>query len=328
MQSIVPTQIVVSRFGVDACVRPRLPDDATTNVTPSTIGAVTESGALWLAGCRGDGSSVQANVGFNAQDGRMLVAPVNYDPAYDKIHDALAFFVSTSNDGDQGLWVNDYKNGNFDVLEVDEVKVPDAGVPDAGVPDAGVPEVKGALVLPEADPFDVPWIVTDVDGNGRRDVVVLVERPLEPGSLATLRYGLAIFWNDGKEEATLEVDPTKMSFVFLPDPYLGPDATTSNEQTTEGPLGIIDIALPNINDTAAKELAVLTRDHLYVFAFEPTSRTFVIPPVTPESMPVDFARLPGGQALLAIDANSDGVEDLVVADGQRVVLYLGKEAAR
>ncbi|HVK69126.1 MAG TPA: VCBS repeat-containing protein [Polyangium sp.] len=304
-----PTQIVVSRFGVEECKAPTPPDETEETVTPSTIVARTGD-EVWIAGCRPDGSSLRILGGFKTVDDSMLIAPLNYHEDYDAEHDALALFMHAS-DESLGLWVNDYRAGQFD-------KLPNP-----------IPAVELDLVLPDPEPFDVPSIVVDVDGNGQRDVVVLVQKRVaqQSGNPITVRSAVAIFWNDGS--GADPVNAKKMTLAAdLSDDYFGPDMATSNEDT-EGLRGIIDIALLNINKTADKELAVLTRGGLYVFSFDAKTRTFIVPERLPGQLPpAPFSRVLGGQALLAIDANSDGVDDLLVAEGQKLLLFLGKEIAR
>ncbi|TKD03500.1 FG-GAP repeat domain-containing protein [Polyangium fumosum] len=306
-----PTQIVVSRFGVEECKAPSPPDETEEEetVTPSTIVARTAS-KIWLAGCSSDGSSLPVLEGLDAMNGSMLIAPVNYDQRYDAVHDALAIFMDAPGES-QGLWVNDYRAGQFDPLP------------------NPIPAVAHNLVLPDPDPFNVPSLVVDVDGNGQRDVVVLVQKrvPQENGNPITVRSAVAIFWNDGSGKDPVNAKNMTLA-ADLSDDYFGPDMATSNADTEEL-RGIIDIALLNTNATADKELAVLTRGGLYVFSFDAKTRKFIVPERLPgQQPPAPFSRLFGGQALLAIDANSDGVDDLLVAEGQKLLLFLGKEIAR
>ncbi|HVK68987.1 MAG TPA: VCBS repeat-containing protein, partial [Polyangium sp.] len=304
-----PTQIVVSRFGVEECKAPTPPDETEETVTPSTIVARTGK-EVWIAGCRPDGSSLRILEDLLTGTEKMLLAPVNYHEKYDAEHDALAIFMLTS-DERPGLWVDDYRAGQFDALP------------------KSIPAVAHDLVLPDPHPFNVPSLVVDVDGNGQRDIVVLVQKlvPQVNGDPVAMRSAVAIFWNDGSGADPVNAKNMTLAADLSAD-YFGPDMATSSEDTEEQ-RGIIDIALPNIDATAEKELAVLTRGGLYVFSFDAKTRTFIVPERLPgQQPPAPFSRIFGGQALLAIDANSDGVDDLLVAENQKLLLFLGKEAAR
>ena len=93
----------------------------------------------------------------------------------------------------------------------------------------------------------------------------------------------------------------------------------------------MDIAALNINADPYKELAILTRNGVY-FAKLTVQTEPTLPSMTVERRKLELmSPLPGitdirgGLALLTIDANSDGVDDLVVADTGKLLLYVGME---
>ncbi|MDI1450758.1 VCBS repeat-containing protein [Polyangium sp. 6x1] len=296
-----PTQIVVSHFGVEACDAQGGPGEPASGPR-ATIVAGTNS-EVWLAGCHQDGSSLRVLDSLDTDKGNMLLAPVNYS----EDHDALGVFLKASTGG-RGLWVADYdpKTGFEDSPKLYEI-----------------PSVTEDLVLPNPDPFGAPAVVVDVDGNGRRDVVLLVNT-VGPDDEARPRSAVAIYWNDGPDTETL--DEQRRTIVEIPQTLLEqPDTSEDNNTSSEEIEGIVDIAFPNIQGDAAKELVILTQRGLYVLYLSKDAagrRLFNLPADDP------FPPFPSGQALLAIDANSDGVDDLLVAEGPRLLLFLGKEAAR
>ncbi|MDI3286779.1 VCBS repeat-containing protein [Polyangium sp. 15x6] len=299
-----PTQIIVSRFGVEACNMQGGPGESAQG-TRATIAAATDS-AVWLAGCRQDGSSLRVLEELDTGKGNILLAPVNYS----QNRDALGVFLKAETGG-RGLWVADY-----------DPKTGFEASPKLG----DISSVLEDLVLPNPDPFDAPAVVVDVDGNGRRDVVLLANT-VGPMKDARPRSAVAVYWNDGTGTETLDGKrpPTVITIPqeLLEDPDTSTDGNTSSDDLIQG---IADIAFLNIDGDAARELVVLTQRGLYVLDLgkdQDGKRVFKLPE---DDNP--FARLPGGQALLAIDANSDGVDDLLVAEGPRLLLFLGKEAAR
>ncbi len=292
-----PTQIAVSRFAADRCPV-NLPQGEIAGGPRSTLVAQTGS-EVWIAGCEETGSSLRILDGLNTGDGSLLIAPVNHDDE----QDALALFMRASNGG-RGLWVADYDANTraFDPLPM------------------YIPGVKGDLdlVLPNPKPLGVPALSVDVDGNGRRDVVLLAN------TASRKRGAVAIFWNDGTSPATLT--ETNVTVVELSNPYFdNPDPNRPNDNDPEAPQGIADIALLNTDQDTAKELAILTGEGLYLLnlVVDNGVRTF---PLATNVVPFESVR--NGHALLAIDANSDGVDDLLVAEVKRLRLFLGKEFAR
>ncbi|MRG96587.1 FG-GAP repeat domain-containing protein [Polyangium spumosum] len=294
----MPTQIAVSRFGREACEAPEGPRSSSepTHATATIVaGTLSE---IWLAGCRRDGSSERV-LDSLATNGSMLIAPVNVSP----VHDALGLFLGGSNgSGSHGLRM--------------VTRDPNTGFEASSPPDV-IPE---KLILPSPDPFDAPSLVVDVDGDGRRDVVLLSDTQSQNDENRP-RSAIVIYWNDGEGDT---LDEDRRTLIGFPDALLKEDDDTSVDSNASQEIqGIADFAFLNLDDDAALELAVLTRRGLYLLDMgNDGGRKFPLPSGEP------FDAFPGGQALLAIDANSDGIEDLLVAEGPKLLLYLGKEAAR
>lgn len=295
--SAEPTQILVSRFGREACEAPEGPRSS-PEPTPATATIVAGTlSEIWLAGCRRDGSSRRV-LDSLATNGSMLIAPVNVSPD----HDALGLFLGGS-DESHGLRM--------------VTRDPNTGFFEASSPPDAIPE---KLVLPTPDPFDAPSLVVDVDGDGRRDVVLLSNTQNQKNENRP-RSAIVIYWNGGEGDT---LDEDRRTLIGIPDALLEEDADTQVDSNSSQEIqGIADFAFLNLDDDAALELAVLTRRGLFLLDMSnDVDRKFPLPGGDP------FAAFPGGQALLAIDANSDGIEDLLVAEGPKLLLYLGKEAAR
>ncbi len=313
--------LVVSKFGINEskvegqpdanrCKMPLPPFDGDqADRKPSNIAALTTTGKLWLAGCEVNGSSVPAlspNLeSIDLQELALLFAPVNRNDT----DDSLAVFVRTP-DGKAALGIVDYIDGAFS-----------EGPKWLGTTTAN-------LRLPGLREIDVPFTFADVDGNGRRDVVLSGLSSTDPTQGA-----IFIFWNlETNMSKTLDAN------VFTEFP-VGSFIAETGPNAGKNP--IADIAVLNLDDDTFKEFAILTRNDLLfgklvvkekvnetdAAELESPRRINFLPGSEPEPVPdrPDSSQFNNGQALLTIDANSDGIEDLLFSTPANLTLLLGRE---
>jgi hypothetical protein len=113
------------------------------------------------------------------------------------------------------------------------------------------------------------------------------------------------------------------------NPNVQPSRSDSKSRADES--DIMDVVGINFDDDQLGELAILTQEHVYIAK---PSRVELTEVQTEGSAPLTlpllfgnqaFADIRGGKALLSIDANSDGIDDLIVADSGKLLLYIGTE---
>ncbi len=303
--------IFVSEFGVDACTAPRSRDDEM--LTPSNVVALGD-GKMWLAGCKSDGSSVAISSDIKVYNGPFLFAPV--DPvganADTTTTDKLAAFMYTptstpagsTEESQPGLGQIEYTDANmFTKLAVD------------------LPVIKGNTILPSLTSPDVPYTFGDLDGDGRRDAILT-------GKSGTT-YNVYVYWSKDGDPPFDTENPTSFDLPSLgnvPPMGMGMD-----------PNEIVDVAAINLDGDRFKELAVLTHENLFLLKLElqQEEEDSTDPPSLAagrklqsfdiEAPGIPYVSVRGGEALLSIDANSDGIDDLIIADTGKLLLYLGKE---
>jgi hypothetical protein len=313
--------IFISKFGASACNRFKDPMDPTTDstATPSNIIALGDSGRIWLAGCAADGSSLPAQKNLNLQDVSFLFAPVDRTSG----NDALAVFMSNPpfKDGDMspppslGLGLIEYQGGK------EFSKLPEL-----------LDKIDFNTQLPKVTNVDVPYAFADLDDNGLRDVIVT-------GKTGVQRK-IYVFWNGDATNTSGKLEANTMTaFDFTPlatpnGPGMPPSDETDND--------IKDIVGINFDGDHFQELAILTNNHVYIAKLtlaevkkeneEEEEEEKDAPLELETGRPLGllfgnsaFADIRGGQAILAIDANSDGIDDLIVAESGKLLLFIGTE---
>lgn len=287
-----PKQILISNFLASSCGS-RTGDEA-------TITAIDSSENIWIAGCEMNGLGkivlTDPTAEMGDPNGFQFLAPLYEDAKTDTL-----------------VSLKSGKDGSNDVTIVRHVVPKEGGVAALEEPSTGdIPN----LSLPPIgmhEPFDIPFRWTDADGDGRRDIALTSESSND---------SIVVFWNRiAGGHAVDKLDDSTVSVIRV-------DAAT--EGTPRAPSGdkdkrrILDFVFINTDGDEAKELFVLTRTGLY---FAEATQNENGPP-TYALDPTPFYATPAAKALLAIDANSDGIEDLLLADDQKLQLFLGKEGVR
>jgi hypothetical protein len=177
------------------------------------------------------------------------------------------------------------------------------------------------LSLPQRgklDPFDVPFRFVDVDGDGARDVA------LTSGGDGSQ---IIVYWNrqgSADDIASMPIQHAE-TFVIPLDSKLFRQPPTGKSGNTTVDRPIRDFVFMNLDKDTLKELVVLTERGIFIAGLD-AKQPSEIPTFKFDTSP--FYATPAGRALLAIDANSDGVEDLLLADDRKLQLFMGKEAGR
>ncbi|MBK9258572.1 MAG: VCBS repeat-containing protein [Polyangiaceae bacterium] len=289
--------VFVSEFGLPACDKfGKDPMSLDTELTPSNVVALGSTGSIWLAGCKNNGSSLPVASGLDLGNVSFLFAPVDRDST----NDALAVFLH--NQSTSGMGLIEYEGqDNFSSLN------------------GKLADIDKTIKLPEFGAARQPYTFVDVDNNGLRDVILT-------GRTDT-QSTIFIFWNGDEQNVSGTMNATDVTrFDFAP-------AYDENPATRDDG-NIVDVVALNIDDDDYKELAILTDNNVYFAKLQLTaadeesgSKPTLVEkrPLEMHNYGIPFANVRGGKALLAIDANSDGVEDLIVADAGKLLLYLGKE---
>jgi hypothetical protein len=311
--------VFISKFGVPACDRFNSSAMMTMTDTPpepSSIVALGSSGSIWLAGCKADGSSLPAQEKLKLGNGSFLFAPV--DRALN--NDALAVFMSNPpfDDGmgmgmDRllGLGTIEYQGGT----EFSDLPKQLSGISS----DIRLPK---AEILKAETLLNVPFAFADLDNNGLRDVILT-------GKTGTQRK-IFIFWNGDANDLSGNITANSTTMTeYKFNPNVQPSRSDSKSRADES--DIMDVVGINFDDDQLGELAILTQEHVYIAK---PSRVELTEVQTEGSAPLTlpllfgnqaFADIRGGKALLSIDANSDGIDDLIVADSGKLLLYIGTE---
>lgn len=308
--------VFVSKVATVAC--PAEDTSSDPKLAPSNIMTVGER-TIWIAGFNDDGSSVPIEEDVNIGDARFLFAPVDPDrhskPASDcptePAPNMLATFMNTPTFSNQ----MPPPSGRFGLglIGVDEMGVKFKPLAD------GLPEIDIDMRLPSITNPDAPYAFADIDNNGRRDVILTAQKDQ--------KRIIYVFWN-GDDKAGSGPFNISAQTSF---PFSVPNTMPGNM----GMMGdIVDIAALNLDDDPYKELAILVRDRVYFakLSFQ-TEQDPSLPAKDPRQLtlmtlmdiPASVGGIRGGQALLAIDANSDGIDDLVVADSGKLLLFVGTE---
>lgn len=307
-------QVVVSDFGAAHCPPPNDPNMLSAEEDPFNVLALGDN-SIWRAGCYGNASSFALDKGLNLHDHTCLFAPVDrvqLDPdAGTPLRTELALFLKTPTrtmppDNQSGFGIGtlkyDHNKKSFSKLEDPLISL------------------DPNIYLPNMTHYNVPYDIADVDGNGQRDVILTAQG-------APPR--IWIYWNgDGTTtDTSLEKGSTFWDFV-PPDGDMMPMA----------PNVIQGIAAINLDSDIEKELAILTLNAVYLLKFKRPLLDGGVPDRNPHIAELPLApfdsnkrkltELGGGEALLVLDANSDGIDDLAVADVGKLLIYLGQEQAK
>jgi len=306
--------LFISDLASQACKRFEAPLDPPTGLPPwSNVVALGDSGRIWLAGCDANGSSRAVQENLNLKDVSFLFAPVDRESL---TNTGLAVFMSNPPVGNGpsmgrslGMDTIEYNNDSNAFTSLDGT----------------MPAIDSTILLPSATNLDVPFAIADVDDNGLRDVIVTGKN----GDERTIY----IFWNgdDQNVSGAISVDAVTR-FTFTPGAIASVES--NGPPITADSLDIKDIVALNVDGDRYRELAILTKDNVFLAKLEleeVTNRRDTEPMLQsgrPLKLMLDnqaFANIRGGEALLAIDADSDGIDDLLVADQGKLLLYVGTE---
>lgn len=307
-------QIAVSEFGIDYCKA------QSTNANDySPYNVITLGGsAIWRAACYPNGASMQLGKDLPLEDNTCLFAPVDATPTT-----KLAAFIKEKKGTTKSFGLGTL---GFDGTTFGELTPRQAIDPNIRLPEP-------------ANPFQ-PYEIADLDGNGQRDVI-LTARELtmpSPGMDMNLPPHRIRIYLDGTRILGNESDPeNQKAWEFTPMHWVWNQQDGVSEWKADDS-DISGIAAINIDSDRYKELAIMTRDGVYLvdLAFKDVPNGNTVEAVLDESAPLvwfderhsPFAELRGGRALLALDANSDGIDDLAVADIGKLLLYLGTEQSK
>jgi len=290
-----PNQILVARFATEICREPNTkPEDASaTDETRSTL-VTLGADRIWVAGCGDEGTSnIVAESLSLTEEGGALIAP----SAHDASHEYVALFAAG----------RDEKGNVIDAkVAIEDDKLADApGMSTAPSYETLAP----SLLLPTGTSPERPSLLVDVDGDGLRDLV-----------LTTQSMEVVVFWNDLPSEGVRGGITSDNYTSFSLPPEIFKDSKPER-------LDIADMAFANLDHDPMKELIVMSPSGVYRFDLDSPRGTASAHIAVATQFDTPISTLRDGQALLVLDANSDGVDDLVIADNKRVVLYLGQELA-
>lgn len=316
--------IAISDFAWSACTRydkamnPMTDED----IFPANVIAVGES-RIWFAGCDDTGSSKEIAHNFSTSNLSLFFAPVDRKEEAD----AMAVFMGRptgNNSQEVKLGIIERQGQSFvnDTL-------------------SNLTNVPADIVLPTKDDLvnamHAPSLIEDLDGNGFKDIVLIGQsRGMGMNSMSQDR-NIYVFWNGNGDADTGTLSANeKTTMTKFP---FGAELKAAGV-TLSPDLDIRDIAALNIDGDPYLELAILTRNTIYLAKLstmelsEEAQDAGEIAALLPERpftlLPTDggFEFLNGGQALLALDADSNGIDDLLVADMGTLQLYLGTERLR
>lgn len=310
-------QVYVSDFGAEYCPPPTTPAMPSPDDEPFHVLALGGN-SIWRSGCFSNGSSFALDKGLDLHDHTCLFAPidkVSRDIETDTITQTeLALFLKSP-------IRNPPPNATVS-FGIGSIKYDHVGNSFTPLDDSLAP-VDPLLYLPNEKRPNVPHDFADIDGNGERDVILTAQSI--PPSTTRIR----IYWNGSQpvEGELSQNGGTDWDF---------PPHNSGLSPMDVGP--IKGIAAINLDNDRYKELAVLTLDAVYLLKFnrpevkEGEPDPFVLIPKEPLRLfdpdePV-FTKLVGGEAILVLDANSDGIDDLAVADAGKLLLYLGREQSQ
>ncbi|EYF02089.1 hypothetical protein [Chondromyces apiculatus] len=145
--------------------------------------------------------------------------------------------------------------------------------------------------------------IVDVDGDGQQDVALLTA------------HGVAVFWG-----SDLSAEPSE-SMSVTPAVFLGREsAPTSDDEGVE----VRDFQFINLDMDPEPELVMMTSQGLRVFDVDPAARM-----TRPQPSGESFALIvdaPLDATLLAMDVNSDGLDDLVFGRKDGVFVMQARQA--
>jgi hypothetical protein len=183
-------------------------------------------------------------------------------------------------------------------------------------------------------------VVDDIDGNGAREIVVgygFDATPIRGGVFKDLgsaarQTGLAVYWDldvrayeggsgtidDGAAFEAGEVYTTATALASASEPTeVQPGADGVGR--TDVLAGVRSVSLIQADGDRAREILVLSSDGLFVAELERPGLA-----LRPLDLPVDPA-IPL-QQVRATDVNGDGVDDIIVSQGERFQIHLGRAA--
>lgn len=264
---------------------------------------------IWTAGFDPNGSSFIIKGGLDTGNDSGIFAPVDdFNATTSSLNQTtqLATFADTMKEGPALSFLEQTGTGTFTGLEMITGLEPDVRLPSALQP-------------------DVPFVFADLDANGKRDVVLLAPKATKDNT----KESIVVYWNGDTDPVSLPFDLYKQT-EFLFNPTLVPDVPVMDQAQIQ------DIAALNYDDDVFLELAILTRAGIYIAKIDleaaPKEPTDGYRPQVKADRQFSLlmgsaaiAEVMGGDALLAVDANSDGIDDLVVGDIGKLLLFFGSE---
>jgi len=307
--------IAISDFGIPFDYNDPL------GLAPSNI-VVAAGSKIWTAGFQKDGSSFVVKDNLPIGNTAVALTPADdlepnmSSPANPYVAHTTTLGVFTGTVDGPGLWFIDQIGTNQFVDGYEDLDL-----------------LKPKVRLPSAEQPDVPYIFADLDANGKRDLVLVAEEMDTSGSL---NRTIVVYWNGDATLASMPFDLNKVTpFPFKPQVDFGPPGGTMPDggmSMMPDTTPVDDIAAINFDGDEFLEVAILSRGNIYIAKIDlqdpvedqplqvTTSRDLAL---LNEGAPV--AQLPGGNSLLTIDANSDGIDDLVVGDISKLLLFFGTE---
>jgi hypothetical protein len=163
--------------------------------------------------------------------------------------------------------------------------------------------------------------VTDAEGNGVADLVVSLEVPdsTDPRALDSpgSGSGLMVFWNLDPD-AVGDTDMTRAELFDSEDTFVLPEGSDGGADSPEPVQMRSSVALLQADADPAREAAVAGNEGTFLVQLEPTETARLA------SAPLDLrGEGTAGVRLAAGDFTRDGVDDLVVARGDRFRLWAG-----
>lgn len=291
-------------------------------LTPSNI-VIASGKKIWTAGFNRDGSSVIAKDNLELGNLAILMAPVDdldtsTTTPYLVQTTKMALFEG-SMEGPGLRFMDQIGTNQFTDPTNTEFLDPKVRLPSAALPKA-------------------PNVFADLDADGKRDLVMIGEAPMmgseNPQSISIYWAGSAKAQSvpfDLKEQTVFYFEPTAGGFG--PDGGMGGAGGMGGMAGMMGVSPIQDIAALNYDDDVFLELAILTREGIYIAKLDPfvTTDKATGSQVVSQRMlqflngGAPIARALGGEALVTIDANSDGIDDLVLGEPGKLLLFFGAE---
>lgn len=266
---------------------------------------------VWAAGYNPNGSAVRVLDGLALNNRGVVLAPVDKDIPKDASAVQTTQLVVMANDMDSSSYgvITQNEKGAFSALN-------------------DVAKLEPSVSLPRVEEPNVPFLLADLDANGKRDIIV-TGRNFDANSG---EQTVVIYWNASTNDGSNPFNISKRTeFKFVPLAGKDPMNDKMCQMTESAP--IQDIAALNFDADEFMELAILIGGRVYIAKLD-----LVDTEVKSERPQIEAARtlsllnddhaiecVFGANTLLSLDANSDGIDDLVVGDPGKLLLFFGAE---